>query len=440
MIKYHLSDYAKKSLIPSAVNEMTEAFALDFREGTDINLGVGYVNDKTIPSASVASALKTVLENPSVYRNALNYGAAEGSPNLLRSIREFFIRNSTGSLTEKTLEDKAILTGANGATSLLESLAQLFKPGIIITTEPCYYIYTEFLERIGHTVIGVPEQEDGIDIENLKKTLSAIDLDKIRFIYCITVNNPTGTIISNKKRQQLIEIAEELTSETDYTIPVVFDRAYEDIIYDASVPQPKSALLYDTQGLAIEIGTLSKILAPALRIGYLIARKSTLTQVLTQRISDIGFSAPLITQEIASVLLDNHIDQQIASVKKGYKEKAIYLRNLLDTELGNYISSIKGGQAGFYFYIQFSSIKTGKGSHFHNFLSRTTGNPNIDGFPEKHPRLIYIPGEICTVPHSSIAESAACSLRISFGFEETNVLQNAVMLLRDAAKYSIGKN
>ncbi len=87
MLKFQFSDYARKSLVPSAVNEMTQSFADDFREGVDINLGVGYVNDRTIPSVPVYNALHEVLAKPEQYRNALNYGSAEGSPNLRAAIR-----------------------------------------------------------------------------------------------------------------------------------------------------------------------------------------------------------------------------------------------------------------------------------------------------------------------------------------------------------------
>lgn len=439
MIKYHLSDYAKKSLIPSAVNEMTESFAVDFREGVDINLGVGYVNDKTIPAVAISDALHTVLADPEKYRNALNYGGAEGAPNLVQAIKDYYIRNSVGGFSADDFDDKAVVIGANGATSILESLAHLFTPGVVITTEPCYYIYTEFLERLGYTVIGIPELEDGIDIDVLQDRLAQIPVDSLRFMYMITVNNPTGTILSNKKRHQLVEIAEELSEKIGRTIPVVFDRAYEDIIHNESFEKPQSPLLNDANGLVIEVGTLSKILAPALRIGYLIARKSSLTQALIQRVSDIGFSAPLVNQEIASVLLNQHLDEQLDAVRRGYRKKADFLKGLFDKQFGEHIQTLKGGDAGFYFYIQFLSIETGKSSRFYRYLSRTTGDPVVDGVKEKSPRLVYIPGEICTVPNSAIADDARYSLRLSFGFEETPVLEKAVSLIKEAIDYSLAK-
>ena len=84
-------------------------------------------------------------------------------------------------------------------------------------------------------------------------------------------------------------------------------RSYYDIIHNPELAQPVSGLRYDTLGLVLEVGTLSKILAPALRIGYALVPDDQLADALVQRTSDIGFSSSLINQEIAGWLLDHHI-------------------------------------------------------------------------------------------------------------------------------------
>ena len=88
-----LSDYGEASSTPSPVNRMMAHFATDFRDGVDINLGVGYVNEKTIPSEQIRQALGEVLARPKEYRQSLNYGKAAGSDNLINSIRRYLIDN-----------------------------------------------------------------------------------------------------------------------------------------------------------------------------------------------------------------------------------------------------------------------------------------------------------------------------------------------------------
>lgn len=431
---YSFSDFAANSLIPSAINQLTAEFARDFREAVDINLGVGYVNDKTIPVEAIKEAYADIVSNPVKYRNALNYGGAEGSPNLRKSIHDYYLQNSIGDITEADFNNRKILIGANGATSILDVLSDILKPGLVITADPFYYIFTETLERKGFKILAIPEDEEGLQTDILKESLKNILPGEISFFYIVTVNNPSTVILSNQRRREIVELAEELSGETGKIIPVVFDKAYEDIIHNPAMEKPVSGLKYDTIAQVIEVGTLSKILAPAFRVGYCIVPDNNLAILLNQRCSDIGFSLSLINQEIASWLLDNHIQVQKEKVNKGYREKAAFIKQLFADYLGDYIEDYSGGDAAFYFYITLKNIRTDKGSKFYQFLTRTTGDKAIDGEDEKNPRLVYIPGTIC-----SKTDQARCQLRISYGFEELPVFERAIKLMAEACAFALTK-
>lgn len=428
---YWFSNLAKASLIPSAVNQLTAEFAEDFREGTDINLGVGYVNDKTIPFDAIKQAYANIISHPEHYRNALNYGGADGSVNLRKSIKDYYLHYTIGGLNEKDFENRKILIGANGATSILDCLADIIKPGMVITADPYYYIYTETLERKGFKIIAIPEDDDGLNIQLMEKAIEKINPEEISFFYIVTVNNPSTVILSNDRRKAIVEMAKNLSIKTDRLIPVVFDKAYEDIIHNPEVEKPVSGLKYDELNQVLELGTLSKLFAPALRIGYIICPDNSFAEVLTQRTSDIGFSSSLINQQIASWLLDNYVHIQKDKVNRGYQEKAAFIKRLFSRHLSDYIESYSGGNAAFYFYITFKNIRTDKGSKFFNFLSRTTGNTEIDGKVEKNPRLIYIPGTICSSHHRAIYQ-----LRISYGFEEPEIFERAIEVMSEACRYA----
>lgn len=439
---FTLSDYGAASSRPSPVNRMMASFAADFRDGVDINLGVGYVNENTIPYDLILEAVQQVIAQPDKYRMPFNYGGPEGSVNLIASIRKYHLQNGIGGLTADVLDRLRIIIGPSGATSLLEGAAHVLRRGIVVTSDPMYYIYCNCLERLGFDVLAVAEDNDGMRPDLLQEKLSALGPRKndISFFYIVTVNNPTGSILSNQRRQAIIAIAEELSRELGRKIPLIFDKAYEDLVHDAAVESLQSPLFFDRLGQVFEVGTLSKILSPALRIGYMTGPAGPFLDAMVQKTSDAGFSAPLISQEAASWLLDHHVGRQVEKVRQGYREKAAAVRGWIDEELGPCLSECCGGRAGFYFYVTFKDIETAEGAAFYSFLARTTGDPAIDGQADnKNPRVIYVPGEFCVHPQGDLVEAGRRQLRLSFGFEELAGIRQAIVYMRQAADYALAK-
>ncbi|MGQ9918806.1 MAG: aminotransferase class I/II-fold pyridoxal phosphate-dependent enzyme, partial [Bryobacteraceae bacterium] len=260
-------------------------------------------------------------------------------------------------------------------------------------------------------LLAIPEDESGIRPEVLEDRLGTLGAaaGDVSFFYFMTVSNPTGTILSSARRLRLLEVATEFSRRLRRRVPAVFDLAYEQLIHDPAAERPESVLRYDQLGIAYEVGTLSKILAPALRIGYLLGPDGPLMSAMVQRTSDAGFSAPLFVQEMASWLLDHHIDAQIRVVNEGYREKALAVRAGIGRSLGPFLERVSGGSAGFYFYLTFRDVETHPESEF--FVRLTRGGET--------PRVIYIPGIYCVAAEGGLRQDARRQLRISYGFEET---------------------
>ncbi len=436
---FNLSEYGLKSCTPSPVSRMMADVAATFRVDKDINLGVGYVNEATIPRKLILEALQAIIDNPDKYKLALNYGGPHGSTNLIAAIKNYYINNHVGGLSEEILSNNEIIIGPNGATSLLEGIARVLNPGIVITPDPMYYIYCDYLERQGFEIITVAEDHHGIRTDLLEKKLKTLEnrLEDLSFFYIVTVNNPTCSLLSNDRRREIIRIINQISEKLGRKIPLIFDKAYEDLIHDPAAEQPLSGLLYDENKLVYEVGTISKILSPSLRIGYMIGPDCPFMQAMIQKTSDVGFSAPLITQEIAGYLLEHHIDKQLDHVNKGYRLKAGKTGTWIKEHLGDYLEDITGGQAGFYFYLTFKDTLTTEGSPFFNFLSRATGNTNLDGPSyRQHPKVIYLPGQFCVHPRGDLVEKGTRQLRLSYGFEELDKIELAITLMKQAVEYA----
>ena len=379
--------------------------------------------------------MDAVIQDPATYRAAFNYGNPEGSANCIASIRRFLAEERVGGLSREILDRNRIVIGASGVTSLLEGVARVLQPGVVVTTDPQYYIYCDFLERSGHTILPIPEDAHGMRIDVLERRIAELR-QPVSFFYIVTVNNPTCSILANDRRRRLLEIAHRLGQASNRNIPIFFDTAYELLIHDPAVERPESALLQDRHGIAYELGTLSKILAPSLRVGYMIGPDTAFLRAMVQRINDMGFSAPVMNQEIASYLLDHHAAEQVRSVNAGYREKAQKTRQWINRYLAPHLEDCTGGAAGFYFYLTFKNCRTEEGSPFFNYLARTTGTKSIDGDgPHKNQRVVYIPGAFCVHPRGDLAEKGKRQLRISYGFEELERIEQGIRLMGEAVEH-----
>ncbi len=430
-----LSEYGESCALPSPVSQLMQDFSRGFRAGVDVNLGVGYVNEATIPAEKIAAAFQYVASHPNEHPHAFNYGESKGSQRLDGALRRFFLRHGLGGYTAASLAERDFAIGANGATSLLYAFAQVMPRGVVLTTDPQYYIYSDALRRLGFTLRTVPEDDDGIDMDAFESLLDACE-DDVSFVYIVTVGNPSAAILSNPRRERLVRAVTQLSHRLGRKVPLLLDEAYEWLVYaDAPEEQPPlllSGSLWDELGLVYELGTLSKILAPSLRIGFVLGPPGLLLQALVQCTNDIGFSAPLINQEACAVLLDTVVDDHLSFVRGGYRAKAHIVKAALDNELSAWLEHCVGGRAGFYYYLTFKGIETHSTSPFYAYCSRTTGNRATAG----DPKVIYLPGNLCVDSGSQSSERSKRQMRLSFGFSENAELTRGVQLLGEAARYA----
>lgn len=256
----------------TAPSPMQDMLALTARPGL-ISFGLGLPNQELFPRAAFAEASADVLRNKP---HTLQYGPAGVAHTLKTSIVEL-MKGRGVTCTESEI---FLTTGAQQAINMLARL--LLEPGgQVLTEEITYPGFLQVLEPFAPELLTVPScPKTGMDVDAVEALLQAGK--RPAFIYSITDgHNPLGSSMSQEKREKLARLARE------YGIPVVEDDPYGFLSYDEVSLPPLKALESEWVFYA---GSFSKILAPGVRIGWLIV-----PEALTQKLSVVKESYDINT-------------------------------------------------------------------------------------------------------------------------------------------------
>ena len=242
--------------------------------------------------------------------------------------------------------DQIMLTNGSmqGVTLVAEAL--LKRPGDIVIMEELTYMGTiGAYKKLGARLVGIPMDDDGMKIDLLDETLARLYREGTppAFIYTIpTYHNPTGVVMSRGRRLQLIEIARK------YHAVVVEDNCYADVHYEGEKPPAIYAL--DDDPRHIYICSLSKVLGPGVRQGYIHARPPYLNTLLDRRY-DGGNS--LLSASILCAYFKDRFWQHCERNNALLKKKRNATLTALEEHLGD-ICSWSRPIGGLFIWIRFS--------------------------------------------------------------------------------------
>lgn len=235
------------------------------------DFAVGRTNPETFPVARVQRAAHDAIANE--YAELTEYPGKLGHP----ALRAVMARRE--SEREGVAVDADALALTNGSMQAVTLVAEaLTQPGDVVICEEVTYGGTISAYRaLGIDMVGLPVDENGMCVDRLEAKLAQLGaVRKPKFIYALTTyQNPTGANLSLARRRALVEIAQA------HDIPIVEDNCYGDVHYDGDKPPSLYALSdYDK---IVYLCSLSKILAPGLRLGYLMAQPKMLEAILARR-------------------------------------------------------------------------------------------------------------------------------------------------------------
>jgi 2-aminoadipate transaminase len=225
---------------------------------------VGGNNDPDqVPVEGLIDAVNAVLTREG--KTLATYGLASG-PQGYRPLREFLsakLKRDAGIAC--TADDIMIVSGSLQALDLVNHTL-LARGDTVIVEQESYQGSLNRLTRLGVNTIGIPLDGEGMRMDVLAKTLADLKAKGIRpkYIYTIpTVQNPTGTIMPESRRLELLRLTQE------YGVPIFEDDCYADLIWDGK--RPPAIYGMAKNGGVIHIGSFSKSIAPALRVGFIVA-------------------------------------------------------------------------------------------------------------------------------------------------------------------------
>jgi len=306
-------DFLQSLLAPRLQNVETSAIRELFKvlgKPGLISFAGGFPDSALFDVEGLKAAADSALANDAA--RALQYGATEGFEPLREAIVDLMkVRGATIANT-----DILVTTGSQQGLDLLGKVL-IGESDTVLTEAPTFLAAIQAFKLYGAKVAGVPTDEDGLDVDALEKMLAT---SRPKFLYVIpNFGNPSGALMSLERRKRLLDVA------VRHNLLLVEDDPYGELYFDAPPPPSLYALSQQTdgaQGRVIYLGSLSKVVAPGLRVGWMIASQPVLgNAVMVKQFAD-AHTSTFAQATAAAYLRSNRLDAALPRTRAAYAERA----------------------------------------------------------------------------------------------------------------------
>lgn len=268
-----------------------------------ISFAGGMPAPELFPVKEMIDVATKVLEEQG--RTAMQYSTTEG----YAPLRTHIANRMNDKLNTKVVADDILVT--NGSQQCLDFIGKAFidKGDVVLCESPSYLGAINAFNAYQPRFIDVPTDENGMIMEELEKILETTE--NVKFIYVIPdFQNPSGRTWPLERREKFMEIINK------YEIPVAEDNPYGELRFEGEyLPSLKSM---DSKGLVMFLGTLSKILCPGYRLGWVAAAPEILAKFnVIKQAADL--QASTISQMEMSKFFDLYsVDDHVAKLREVY--------------------------------------------------------------------------------------------------------------------------
>ena len=298
----------------------------------------GHNDPDRIPLDGLAEAAAAVLRREGA--SLATYGLGQGALGYL-GLREFIAaKSATHRGIAATAEDVLITIGSMQGIDLVNRL--LVERGDTVIVEQLSFAGAlGKLRRLGANIVGAPLDTQGLRIDALEAILRELKARGVqpKYIYTIpTIQNPTGSVLPLERRHALLALARA------YGVPVFEDECYADLTWTGNAPPALYAL---DPARVIHIGSFSKSLAPALRLGFAIAPWEVLGRLVALR----GDGPGALEQLVVAEYFAHHFDAHVRQLTQGLSAKLDTLVEALEREFGTAVE-FQRPEGGIYLWLR----------------------------------------------------------------------------------------
>jgi Transcriptional regulators containing a DNA-binding HTH domain and an aminotransferase domain (MocR family) and their eukaryotic orthologs len=323
--------YLKSGTFQENIPTIQTINKLEFKKDI-IRLGTGELSPALFPSDMLREVFLRLPDRiPS-----LNYLEPLGLPELRQALS---IR-----LKKIGIEaDPSCILITSGSLQALQLISVcMLKPGSVVYTEaPSYLKSLQVFPSAGMKLSGVPMDREGIQYWNIASEGENLENS---LLYTIpTFHNPTGTLMSEARRQELFRFC------SGNRLPIIEDNAYGELWLEEEPPSPLKAM--DRHGMILYLGTISKTLAPGLRIGWLVGPES-----VVERLGDVkmqvDYGASSISQwALAELLSGGLYDDYLIGLRRKLKERRDFTLAVLERHFKD-LAQWDHPRGGFYIWLK----------------------------------------------------------------------------------------
>ena len=307
-----------------------------------ISFAGGFPDPAMFDVAGIQEAsAKALAEEPGA---ALQYGATEGFGPLRDELAGFMATKGVAIEAHELI----VTTGSQQALDLLGKT--MISPGDKVIVEgPTFLATIQCFRLYGAELISAPCDGHGVKTDELEKLIAE---HRPKFVYLIpTFGNPSGALLSLERRKKVLEMA------VKYNTLIVEDDPYGDLYFNEPPPPSLLALSIDVPGsrdLIAYCGSLSKVLSPGLRVGWMVAQPKLLAKAtMCKQFSD-AHTSTFAQATAAQYLKAGRMPATLNNVRKTYAERAKAMGEALTRELGDAVEFTQP-QGGLFFWARLTS-------------------------------------------------------------------------------------